>query len=302
MNQNTHKNQKISRPMAYAYVTLAYVIAGLVAIGVGYMVKGQHPLWVMAWADLAGTLVIFIFSYIFKNSSFYDPYWSVGPIGFVIFLTVFAFLSGAEFNTIRQIAVFVLVSAWGLRLTYNWARGWTGLHHEDWRYVDLANQTGKYYWLVSFSGIHVFPTIMVFICSMSMYPAMVSSNAALNFIDILALIVTAVGILAEFFADEQLRDYVKNRTSEDDFLKTGLWAYSRHPNYFGEMTFWVGIFLFGLAADLNSWWMGFGVICLILMFVFISLKMIDDRMLRKRPHYREHMKKVSSIIPWFPKK
>ena len=84
-------------------------------------------------------------------------------------------------------------------------------------------------------------------------------------------------------------------------MQTGLWKYSRHPNYFGEMSFWIGLMLFGLAAHPEGWWWIMpGGIAMTAMFFFVSIPLIDDRSKENRPGYDEHMKKVSAIIPWFP--
>ena len=85
-------------------------------------------------------------------------------------------------------------------------------------------------------------------------------------------------------------------------LDTGLWAYSRHPNYFGEITFWWGLCIFAYAAAPEAWWAYIGAAAITVMFWFISVPLIETRMLKKRPHYREHQKRISKIIPWFPRR
>ncbi len=80
-------------------------------------------------------------------------------------------------------------------------------------------------------------------------------------------------------------------------MDRGVWAYCRHPNYLGEILFWWGVFLFGLAADGDSWWRGVGALWMTVMFVTISIPMIDKRSLARRPRYAEHMKRVPALIP-----
>ena len=287
-----------SLSIAYFWVTLSYILAILVGFGVAYLFKDSHILLMLGLADVAGTIVIFIFSYIFKNSSFYDPYWSVIPICLAL---AFIYFAGAEVNTIRQVIVFLLVFAWGFRLTHNWWRGWTGLHHEDWRYIDLAEQTGKAYWLVSFSGIHMFPTIMVFLGCIPLWSSLTLNTASFGIIDILATVITGGAVFIEGLADNQLRRFRLTNTEKGKYLDTGIWAYSRHPNYFGEIMFWWGLFLFAVGHTLDNWWMVAGALAITLMFVFISLPMIDNRMLKRRNNYQDKMKRVSTLIPWFPK-
>lgn len=282
----------------YVLVTFSYLLALLLGIGTAYFFSELHFLWQVLIADFVATAVVFAFSYIYSNSSFYDPYWSVIPI--IIALSMIFF---AEPVTLRQGVVFILVAAWGLRLTFNWVRRWTGIEDEDWRYVDLQKQTGGLYWLVSFLGIHLFPTVVVFLSCLPLYPVLMLSYTPFNGIDVLAFLVTAIAIVIETLADNQLREFIVNNKEKSKFLDKGLWAYSRHPNYFGEILFWWGIFLFVFATDQFAyWWTGIGALSITLMFVFISLPMIDQRFLKNKTGYAEHIKKVSALIPWFPRK
>jgi len=80
----------------------------------------------------------------------------------------------------------------------------------------------------------------------------------------------------------------------------GLWKFSRHPNYFGEMGFWWGLYLFGLAADPSCWWWTIiGPLAITLMFRFISLPMIEKRMIERRPQFASHAQHTPLVIPWF---
>jgi len=196
----------------------------------------------------------------------------------------------------------VLVIWWAIRLTYNWVRRWEGLSHEDWRYADFRQQYGSLYWLVDFFGIHLFPTVMVFLGCLSLYPALSSGTRPFGALDVLAVVVTASAISIETIADQQLWRFLNGPRKPGEILGTGLWAYSRHPNYFGEILFWWGLFLFGLAADPSYWWTVVGPVAMVLMFVFASVPMIDRRSVERRPGYAAHMTKVSAIVPWFPKR
>ncbi len=298
MNQTVSHSSGTSLGMAFFWVILSYVVAIAVGFYTAYLLRDQHILVMLGVADVVATIVIFIFSMIFNNSSFYDPYWSVIPI---CLAGAFIYLAPEGVDLTRQIVVFLLVFAWGARLTYNWARGWTGLHHEDWRYVDLQNQTGKAYWLVSFSGIHMFPTLLVFAGCIPLLSSLGQNTASFGIIDIIATLVTATAIWIEATADNQLRQFRLTNTDKSKYLQSGLWAYSRHPNYFGEIMFWWGLFFFALAGGLDNGWMVIGAVSITLLFYFISLPMIDKRMLERRPHYAERMKKVSSIVLWPPK-
>ncbi|MEM7105007.1 MAG: DUF1295 domain-containing protein [Bacteroidota bacterium] len=290
-----------SKTKSVVIVTIAYVLAIAVAAVTGYLLADQHLILRFFIADVAATVVIFLFSISYNNSSFYDPYWSLGPIVIAVFLA--CFFAAEDVNSIRTILILALVSAYGLRLTYNWLRGWTGLDHQDWRYIDLQQKTGGMYWWVSFSGIHLFPTVLVFLGCLPLFPALTSGSAPLNWLDILAAVVTATGILLEGISDNQLRNFRLSKPEKGAILNTGLWKYSRHPNYLGELTFWLGLYLFGLAINPAGWhWMGSGMLSITLLFVLYSVPALDKRSVERRPGYAEHMKKTSAILLWPPKK
>ncbi len=282
------------------YQIIAYITALAVAIGVAYYCQDMHILLQVLWADLAATLVIFIFSQIFHNSSFYDAYWSVAPAVIVGYYLFAPLLETAD--PIRGWLVFILVQYWSWRLTLNFLRGWQGLHQQDWRYDDLASKTGKWFPIVDLLGIQIFPTLMVYAACLPLY-WIYTSEASFGALDIIAAIVTFGAVTIELLADNQLHRFVKNKKEKGATLTSGLWAYSRHPNYFGEMMFWWGLFLFGLAASPENWMYfvagGLTISCL---FFFISVPMIDKRMMQRRKNYQEIMDNISGIIPWFPKK
>lgn len=222
----------------------------------------------------------------------YDPYWSVIPM----LIAGFLMMEFPEGNSVRQWLVFSLVLIWSIRLTANWARGWQGLHEQDWRYDELAEKTGNFYWLVSLGGIHLLPTLLVFLGCIPMWYAMELDNP-LRWMDIMALLVTFVGIGFEWISDEQLKIFKKD-SGPQEFMTSGLWSISRHPNYFGEICFWLGISLFGFAAgEYSELWIFTGFIGMVLLFVFASIPMMDKRMITKRPAYVEHMKKVPAMFP-----
>ena len=132
---------------AVALVGVTYAVALGVAVAVGLLARelwpALHPLWVVALADLAATVVVFVASVLADNSSFYDPYWSLQPLAIAGYLL---WLAPASACGSRQLLVVAPVVLWGARLTFNWLRGWRGLGHEDWRYVDIRGWSGRWYW------------------------------------------------------------------------------------------------------------------------------------------------------------
>lgn len=284
----------------FAIVTLAYVAGLLVAAAVVKTAPVDwHPLWKVALADVAATIAVFLFSVANNNTSVYDPYWSVAPVVIAAWL---AFGPGAARDLdLRQVVVVSLIALYGARLTWNWARGWSGLGHEDWRYVDFRTKTGKLYWVTSLFGLHLFPTVMVLLGCLPLGAALVTPGPAFGVLDVVAAIVTLGAIAIETVADEQLRAFRRSKRADGDICDVGLWSWSRHPNYFGEISFWVGLWLFGVAAG-APWWTAAGWLAMVALFAGASIPMAEKRSLSRRPHYAEHQKRVSMLIPLPPKK
>ena len=249
-------------------------------------------------ADVVATIVVFAFSIIFSNSSVYDPYWSVAPPFIVIYLMIIF----PEGNSVRQFIILVLVLFWSLRLTINWLRGWQGFQHQDWRYTNIAEKTGMFYWPVSFLGIHLMPTIFVFLGCLPLWFSL-SSAEPLNLFDFVAILFTFSAIMVEWIADEQLIKFRKSG-SQESFMQSGLWAISRHPNYLGEISFWVGMFLFLVSAtnlkNTSGYWTSIGFISMIILFKFISIPMMEKRNITRKAGYKEYIKKVPALVPRVP--
>jgi steroid 5-alpha reductase family enzyme len=281
-----------ARRTGIAVCLVVYVLAAGAALAAARLMHGAHPLAVAGTADVAATAVVFAASLACDNSSLYDPYWSVAPLPLALY-----WAAGHQAPPLRRVLVLLLVGAWAVRLTWNWLRGWSGLAHEDWRYVDLRAQSGRAYWLVSLLGIHLFPTAIVLAGCLPVWVAVGAGSRPPGPLDVLAAAVTAGAILIEAVADEQLRRFRATAGAGGRTLRTGLWARSRHPNYFGETAFWWGLFLFALAADPGRWWVVVGPLAITLMFLFVSIPMIDRRMLARRSDYAAVMAAVPSLVP-----
>jgi steroid 5-alpha reductase family enzyme len=284
---------------AFALCVLAYACALAVAAFVVAVFPELSPLWAAAAADVAATLVIFVFSTVFRNSSFYDPYWSVAPIAIAAYWASFPVADRIPDERVALVLIAVVV--WGVRLTYNWASHWRGLSHEDWRYADFRKRTGALYPLVDLFGIHLFPTVQVFLGLLPVYAALSLGDAPLSALDFIGFGVAIAATSIEAIADAQLHAFASTK-APGEIMSRGLWAFSRHPNYFGEIGFWWGLALIGAAALPGEPWVYAGAATITVMFVFVSVPMIDARSKERRPGYEAHMKKVSAIVPWFPRR
>jgi len=288
----TSARPRVPRLESFGWVVYAYLVALAAALWVIPLLGGGLPLCIVIAADVVATLVIFAFSMRWNNGSVYDPYWSVVPP----LIALFWIGAAEEAVPLRQLVVTTLVFAWGIRLTCNWVRGWPGLHHEDWRYVDLYVKTPLPKWATSLLAIHLFPTVIVLLGCLPLIPALASGRAVWSLLDSIALLVTGGAILIETVADEQLRRFARTK-QPGDIINEGLWARSRHPNYFGEMSFWWGLFLFGFSANSSYWWTIVGPLSMTAMFHLASIPMLDRRSLERRPGYEEHMRRVNAVIP-----
>lgn len=284
---------------AWLLVIIAYIVAGIVAIGVGIWARALPPIAVVGLADLAATVVIFLFSLILNNSSIYDPYWSVAPVPIALF---WLFQPGSNgFANPQHLLIFVLLCLWAIRLTVNWAIQWRGLKHEDWRYEDIRKQTGIFYWPASLLGIHIMPTILVFLSSMALWPTLSDHSTQLSWLDIVAALVTLLAVLIESTADLQMRRWRRSPERGDGTMLPGLWSLSRHPNYFGEVLFWWGLYLFVPLAYPAFWWIVIGPLAILLLFLGISIPLMERHLLAGHPSYAEYRQHVSAFFPWFPR-
>ena len=292
--------RKDFRPVVIAYVVcIAAAIATLYWIHSSYPPSDWRPLWAAFAADFVATVVIFVYSRVYKNSSFYDPYWSVIPPILAIY---WIWVYPESMENLRTWLVLALVWAWGIRLTTNWSLYWPGLHHEDWRYPMVRERAGRFAVPADFLGIHLFPTIQVFLGCLPILVVVQHPEASLGWLDAVAVIVMAGAILIQMVSDIQLHRFIANR-KPGELLDKGLWSWSRHPNYFGEIGVWVGLMLFGLATAPEMWWLVCpGAVAMILMFVFASVPFLDNRSLERRPAYAEYMKRTSALIPLPPKR
>ncbi len=279
-------------------MTVAYVLAIVVAYAVTRAAPVEwSSLAKIAVADLAATIVVFVFSFALDNTSVYDPYWSVAPIVIAAWL---ALVPGAGRGLdLRQLVVLGAVGLYAVRLTANWVRGWPGLGHEDWRYVAFRKH-GKWYWPISFAGLHFFPTVMVFLGCMPLDAAL-TGPGGFGVLDVLGALAVVGGTMLELVADEQLRGFRKAKTVDGAICDVGVWKWSRHPNYFGELTVWFGLWVFGISAN-APWWAAIGWIAMVGLFVGASIPMSEKRSLARRPQYAEHQQRVSMLIPLPPKK
>ena len=241
------------------------------------------------------TFFIYLGSVLLKNSSLYDPFWSVAPVPIVIYLSI-----QSENSILLKMLVIFPILLWATRLTRNWVISWEGFHHEDFRYIDLKN-TNKYKAeFNNFFGIHLFPTFIVNIC---LYPLVYIfiNDVDVNVYLYISSIITLIAVILETVADEQMRKFRSDPRNKGKTMKYKLWRYSRHPNYLGEVGFWFGIYFMGISSGFAPLWLIVCPLAMLLLFVLVSCPMMDERSLKNRPNYKEYMDNTSQLILLPPK-
>lgn len=277
---------KENRAVSFTIVTAVYILAALTGIIIYNFLS--YDWWLnLLIADIVATVVTFIFSLIFGNASVYDPYWSVQPIVILI-----AFALNVELTPLRLLLL-ILVCFWGVRLTANWAYTFHGLKHQDWRYTMLKEKTGVFYPIINFLGIHLVPTLIVYGCVLPAVYAMFYS-AELRVGSVIFFCLSIGATILQGVSDLQMQRFRKQKTG--GFIRSGLWKYSRHPNYLGEILMWWGVALSVISAFPDAWYLCVGAAANTLLFLFVSIPMADKRM-SQRQGFDKYKKQTRMLLP-----
>lgn len=286
MENKNMKSLKQNRAASFTIVTLVYILAA--AVGVLVYRALSLDWWLsLLIADGAATVVTFIFSVILKNASVYDPYWSVQPPVILV-----SFAIGKELTALGVLLI-VAVSFWAIRLTANWAYTFANLNHQDWRYTMLKEKTGVFYPVINFVGIHMVPTLVVYGCILPAVYAL-REGLDLTLVGALLLCLSLGAATMQGIADIQMHRFRKNRTAP--FIRVGLWKYSRHPNYLGEILMWWGVGLAVVCAAPEAWYLAAGALANTVLFFAVSIPMADGRQSRKEG-FAEYKKQTRMLLP-----
>ncbi|MCQ2498110.1 MAG: DUF1295 domain-containing protein [Lachnospiraceae bacterium] len=267
-------------------VLLFYIISFGLAVIPCFFIEGLM-LKVFVF-DILATVLVFVFSAIMKNSSVYDPYWSVLPMIVSVWLLV-----DSGVYSLWTILFTVVFNIWSIRLTVNWMTVFTDFSYEDWRYRKFRSENkGLMWFIINFFGIHMVPTLVVFA---GMLPMFVLYNKDINLMSVLGIAVMLFGVALEFFADRQMHAHLSDEKSKG-VCQNGLWKYSRHPNYLGEMSFWVGVYICQLISKSEYWYYGCGALSVIILFNVVSVPLMEKRQLSRRSDYAEYKKHTSRVL------
>ena len=255
---------------------------------------GMNDYFAILIADVAATVIVWASGVVLRTASAYDPYWSIQTL--IIYLSLLIKYNNWHVGSILLLAALVLYSA---RLTTNIIIGFHSLSYVDWRYKMLKEKSGKFYQVVNLLGICMFPTLVVYSASLPVIAY--ATITEFSMLDIIGLSIVVLGTLLEFVADTQMKVFVKIRKDRSEVLNRGVWKYSRHPNYLGEISIWFGLAFTLILSHFNYWYFVVGAIINLLMFIFISIPMEERHFKEYKPDYEQY-KKETHMLLILPKK
>ncbi len=249
---------------------------------------------------LAGIMVMMILLWLIsipiKNVSIVDIFWG---LGFVLSASIFYVF--ADGNEVRKLLVLGLAGIWGIRLSIYLA--WRNLGKgEDFRYQKFRQDYGPHrYWWVSFFQVFLLQGLLMWLVSAPLLGGQFYSNSDPGLPDAAGVLIWLIGFIFEAGGDFQLARFKSNPANRGKLLKTGLWRFTRHPNYFGDAAIWTGFGLISMGA--GSYLPVLGSVIMIVLIIKVSgVAMLEKTLLQTKPDYQEYARKTSSFIPWFPKK
>jgi len=235
-----------------------------------------------------------------------DPYWTIIP---PLLTHLYQLHPKSHYNITRSVVSLVFIWIWAIRLTHSYFRReeWKFGEREDWRYTKMAKENPNWWWLLSFFAVGLAQQPMLVGITLPAY-SIHFSKKEVNFLDVIASVGCASGLLIAFLADNELRRFMVNNERlvkagkpKVQLLESGLWAYSRHPNYFGEQLWWWSYGLY--AVNVGEWYMLAGTFFNSIILAVVTM-MTEERMLKnwnkeRAKRYREYQKVVSPCIPFF---
>ena len=280
---------KQSRGQSFLFTVVIYLLALGVGLYAFFYASGNVFVRVLV-ADLAATLFVYLVSLPLGNASVYDPYWSVAP---VVILPL-AMMQFGVWNT-GTILLLFCVSYWGVRLTANWAYTFQGYSHQDWRYSMLREKSGVFYPFVSLFGIMLFPTMVVYVCTL---PALhYIQVGGVNLFTCLGFALCLSAATLQLVADIQLHRFQKQANNRGAIIRSGVWRHARHPNYLGEILMWWGVYFVLLSIQPRLWLLGVGALANTLMFWFISIPMAETRLSGYKEGFSAYVAETNRLLP-----
>ena len=240
--------------------------------------------------------LVWLISLVKKDASIVDIFWGSG---FVIVGWLYFLLTDGD--TPRKLLITALITIWGLRLALHLAiRNLP--HGEDARYKKWRAEHGQSWWWRSYFQVFVLQGSIMWIVSLPLLAAQFSAQPAnLIWLDWFAIIVWIVGFFFEAVGDWQLVQFKANPQNEGQVLDTGLWRYTRHPNYFGDAVQWWAFFLISAAS--GAWWAIISPIIMTFLLMRVSgVTLLEHNLKKSKPQYRDYIERTSAFAPLPPKR
>lgn len=236
----------------------------------------------------------YVVSLIKKRNDVADIAWG---LGFVVLSWIALGLTADA--TLRGILTNVLISIWGMRLAthiYLRNRG----KGEDYRYQAWREQWGSWFYLRSYTQVYLLQGALLYVIALPTLMSHASATATFGAIDVVGVLIWCIGFLFETIGDAQLTRFIQNPLNKGKLLQTGLWAYTRHPNYFGEVLGWWGVWLLSLSAT-HNWLTIIGPLTITFLILKVSGIPLLEQNMAENPEFEEYKKRVSVFIPLPPK-
>jgi len=237
----------------------------------------------------------FIVSLIKKRNDVADIAWG---LGFIVLSWTSFFISGEE--TMRGLIACILITIWGTRLAWHiYLRNRNKT--EDYRYLQWRKEWGNWFLVRSYFQVYILQGIFLYLIVFPVLFINKNATSGITLFDIFGILVWITGFIFESVGDSQLKEFIKNPLNKGKIMTSGLWKYSRHPNYFGEVTQWWGLYIMALSI-LNGWTTIFGPLTITCLILFVSGIPLLEKKYIGRKDFEEYKKKTSIFFPLPPKR
>lgn len=244
-------------------------------------------------AVLTFSVIAWLVSVVRRDVSIVDSLWSL-----MILLGLVAYVVAANSAGIRTTLVLVLAAVWAVRLSAHITIRNHG-EPEDRRYQEIRRNNQPFF---EWKSLYIVFLLQGFLAWVVVLPAVaaVAGRTPLGPLDFAAVALWMIGMFFEVVGDYQLTRFRSGKRSENDVLDTGLWRYTRHPNYFGEAVIWWGFYLFALSV--GAWWAIAAPILMTFLLVRVSgVAMLEKDIAGRRPAYQDYIRRTNAFIPGRPR-
>lgn len=261
------------------------------------MAAGSAVALVVGFAAATGLMVlVWIASLIRRDASLVDRFWGAG---FVLLAWVYWLTAGAPALGLLMV---LAVTLWGLRLSgyISW-RNWG--HGEDYRYQEMRYKHGERFPWVSLWTVFVLQGVLMWFIAMPVFHGARAhdTEAMIESLAVAGVALWLVGLVWETVADAQLARFKSHPENRGRVMDEGLWKYSRHPNYFGEIVIWWGFFL--MAASVGGWWTFISAALMSFLIARVSgVTLLEKKLSETRPAYRAYVARTNALIPGPPRR